>query len=113
MLHPSIPVQDIRWSVGTPGRSHIVHFSFKGSPYAILNCYQHTKHKGTTAVEHWATQKQVLDKMSAEIKAVSHRTNLLVTGDFNASIYTCVEFGRLGCTCIILGLLLAATLAQV
>ena len=29
MLHPSIPVQDIRWSVGTPGRSHMVHFSFK------------------------------------------------------------------------------------
>ena len=86
MLHPSIPVQDIRWSVCTPGRSHIVHFSFKGSPYAILNCYQHTKHKGATAVEHWATQKQVLDKMSAEIMAVSHRTNLLVTGDFNASI---------------------------
>ena len=26
--------------------------------------------------------------------------------------FTCVEFGRLGCTCIILGLLLAATLAQ-
>ena len=86
MLHPSIPVQDIRWSVGTPGRSHMVHFSFKGSPIAILNCCQHTKHKGTTAVEHWATQKQVLDKMSAEIMAVSHRTNLLVSGDFNASI---------------------------
>ena len=67
MLHPSIPVQDIRWSVCTPGRSHIVHFSLKGSPYAILNCYQHAKHKGATAVEHWATQKQVLDKMSAEI----------------------------------------------
>ena len=64
----------------------MVHFSFKGSPYAILNCYQHTKHKGTTAVEHWATRKQVLDKMSAEIMAVSHRTNLLVSGDFSASI---------------------------
>ena len=42
--------------------------------------------KGTTAVEHWATQKQVLDKMSAEIMAVSHPTNLLLSGDFNASI---------------------------
>ena len=86
MLHPSIPVQDIRWSVGIPGRSHMVHFSVKGSPFAILNCYQHTKQKGTTAVEHWATQKQVLDKMSAEIMSISHRTNLLVSGDFNASI---------------------------
>ena len=86
MLHPSIPVQDIRWSVGTPGRSHMVHFSFKGSPFVIINCCQHTKHKGSTAVEHWATQKQVLDKLSAEITAVSDRTNLLVSGDFNASI---------------------------
>ena len=80
MLHPSIPVQDIRWSVGTPGRSHMVHFSFKGSPFVIINCYQHTKHKGSTAVERWATQKQVLDKLSAEITAVSNRTNLMVSG---------------------------------
>ena len=28
-------------------------------------------------------------------------------------LYTCVEFGRLACTCIILNLLLAATLSQV
>ena len=32
---------------------------------------------------------------------------------FRSETDTCAEFGRLGCTCIILNLLLAATLAQV
>ena len=42
-------------------------------------------------------------------KTVSVRAVLCCS---QVGMYTCVEFGRLGCTCIILDLLLACSLAQ-